>query len=101
MAFGTGFRRRWERNAGLRIDHILLSPDLEQTLPAAGVDTWVRDKLMPRDHAPVWVELELSPPEDFGKAQDVALRSGGLGASKPLVHHAHQTFDEQFALAML
>ena len=60
MAFGAGFRRRWERNAGLRIDHSLLSPDLKQTLPAAGFDTWVRGKLMPRDHALVGVELVLS-----------------------------------------
>lgn len=55
--FWDYFRRRWERNAGLRIDHILLSPDLKARLRAAGVDVWVRGKPKPSDHAPVWVEL--------------------------------------------
>lgn len=55
--FWDYFRRRWDRNAGLRIDHILLSPSLSPRLKAAGVDRWVRGETKPSDHAPVWVEL--------------------------------------------
>jgi exodeoxyribonuclease III len=57
--FWDYFRRRWERNAGLRIDHILLSPDLKPKLKAAGVDRWARAEPGPSDHAPVWVKLDL------------------------------------------
>lgn len=52
-------RRRWERDAGLRIDHLLLSPDLAAGLRAAEVDRWVRGKPGASDHAPVWIELDL------------------------------------------
>jgi exodeoxyribonuclease III len=50
-------RHRWERNAGLRLDHVLLSPDLATRLRAAGVDRAVRGRTGASDHAPVWVEL--------------------------------------------
>jgi exodeoxyribonuclease III len=50
-------RRRWERDAGLRLDFILLSPDLAKRLKAAGVDRAVRGAPNASDHAPVWVEL--------------------------------------------
>ena len=40
--------RRWERNAGLRLDHILLSPDVAPRLRAAGVDRAVRGRAMRR-----------------------------------------------------
>jgi exodeoxyribonuclease-3 len=50
-------RHRWERNAGLRLDHILLSPDLAPRLKAAGVDRAVRGRPGASDHAPVWIEL--------------------------------------------
>ncbi len=56
--FWDYFRRRWERNAGLRIDHILLSPSLAPRLASAGVDRWARGLLKPSDHAPVWITLE-------------------------------------------
>ncbi len=52
-------RHRWERNAGLRIDHLLLSPALAPHLEAAGVDRNVRGKPGASDHAPVWIELDL------------------------------------------
>jgi exodeoxyribonuclease-3 len=51
-------RRRWERDAGLRLDHILLSPDLEERLMQAGVDRYMRDRPSPSDHAPAWIELD-------------------------------------------
>ena len=50
-------RKRWERNAGLRLDHLLLSPDVAQRLKSAGVDRVVRDREGASDHAPVWVQL--------------------------------------------
>ena len=50
-------RQRWERDAGLRLDHILLSPSLLDRLRAAGVDRGVRGHEDASDHAPVWVEL--------------------------------------------
>ena len=50
-------RDRFARDAGLRLDHILLSPELAQRLTRAEVDRVVRGKSKASDHAPVWVEL--------------------------------------------
>lgn len=50
-------RDRWARNAGLRIDHILLSPAVAARLTDAGVDRDVRGKPGASDHAPTWVTL--------------------------------------------
>src|SRR3954454_9307797 len=55
--FWDYMRNRWPRDAGLRIDHILLSPDLAERLQVSGVDRAVRGKPNASDHAPVWVEL--------------------------------------------
>jgi exodeoxyribonuclease-3 len=51
-------RHRWERNAGLRLDHLLLSPNIASRLKAAGVDREVRGKPGASDHAPVWMVLD-------------------------------------------
>ena len=51
-------RNRWPRDAGLRIDHILLSEKLKTKLVDAGVDRAVRAIEGSSDHAPVWVELK-------------------------------------------
>jgi len=50
-------RQRWPRDAGLRIDHLLLSPDLAPRLADAGVDRAVRGEDGASDHAPAWVAL--------------------------------------------
>jgi exodeoxyribonuclease-3 len=55
--FWDYFRNAYERNAGLRIDHFLLSPDVNKRLTSAGVDRHVRGWEKSSDHAPVWVEL--------------------------------------------
>jgi len=55
--FWDYFRNHWQRNAGLRIDHVLLNPELAPYLKAAGVDAWVRNEPKASDHAPVWIEL--------------------------------------------
>jgi exodeoxyribonuclease III len=50
-------RNRWPRDAGLRIDHLLLSPPLGGRLAAAGVDRDVRGQEGASDHAPAWIIL--------------------------------------------
>jgi exodeoxyribonuclease-3 len=50
-------RDRWRRDAGLRIDHLLLSPPLADRLVAAGVDRAVRGEVGASDHAPAWIML--------------------------------------------
>ncbi|TIO06129.1 MAG: exodeoxyribonuclease III, partial [Mesorhizobium sp.] len=49
-------RNRWPRDAGLRLDHILLSKKLVRKLKGAGIDREVRAEENASDHAPVWVE---------------------------------------------
>lgn len=55
--FWDYFRDAYSRNAGLRIDHFLLSPQLVDRLKAAGVDRNVRGWEKSSDHGPVWIEL--------------------------------------------
>ena len=55
--FWDYFRNAYGRDAGLRIDHFLLSPHLAPRLKAAGVDRDVRGWEKSSDHAPVWIEL--------------------------------------------
>lgn len=52
-------RQRWPRDAGLRLDHLLLSPELAPRLAGAGVDRQVRGAEGASDHAPAWVRLDL------------------------------------------
>lgn len=55
--FWDYMRNRWPRNAGLRLDHILLSKQLARRLSAAGVDRDVRGAEGASDHAPAWITL--------------------------------------------
>lgn len=55
--FWDYFRNAWGRDAGLRIDHLLLSPMLAPRLRAADVDRSVRGWEKASDHAPVWIKL--------------------------------------------
>jgi exodeoxyribonuclease-3 len=55
--FWDYFRNAYGRNAGLRIDHFLLSSQLDKRLIAGGVDRDVRGWEKTSDHAPVWIEL--------------------------------------------
>ena len=57
--FWDYFRNSYQRNAGLRIDHFLLSPGLAPKLKSAGVDHAVRGWEKTSDHAPVWIELSV------------------------------------------
>jgi exodeoxyribonuclease-3 len=55
--FWDYFRNAWSRDAGLRLDHLLLSPSIADRLQAAGVDRHVRGRDHASDHAPAWIEL--------------------------------------------
>ncbi len=55
--FWDYFRDRWPRDAGLRLDHLLLSPALATRLVDAGVDRAVRGAPDASDHAPAWAEI--------------------------------------------
>jgi len=54
-------RNRWERDAGLRIDHLLLNPKAADRLVSAGVDREVRGIKGASDHAPAWIVLRDRP----------------------------------------
>ena len=56
--FWDYFRNAYQRDAGLRIDHFLLSSQLKRRLVNAGVDKHVRGWEKTSDHAPVWIELK-------------------------------------------
>jgi exodeoxyribonuclease-3 len=47
----------WQKDNGIRIDHVLLSPQAADRLVSAGIDKQVRATEKPSDHVPVWVEL--------------------------------------------
>jgi exodeoxyribonuclease III len=56
--FWDYLRQAWERNAGLRLDHLLLSASLAAGLRDAGSDAWVRGLPGASDHAPAWAEID-------------------------------------------
>jgi exodeoxyribonuclease-3 len=56
--FWDYLRQAWERNAGMRLDHLLLSAALAPGLRDAGCHTWVRGLPEASDHAPAWARLE-------------------------------------------
>lgn len=51
-------RNRWPRDAGLRLDHLMLSKSLAGRLKDAGVDRWTRGEDGASDHAPAWITLK-------------------------------------------
>jgi 5'-3' exonuclease, N-terminal resolvase-like domain len=59
--FWDYMQNRWERDGGLRLDHVLLSSALTERLQSVGVDTHIRGLEDASDHAPVWVELHDAP----------------------------------------
>ena len=66
--FWDYFRQHWQRNSGLRIDHLLLNAPLAKRLRAAGVDTWVRGREGASDHAPTWIEIDATVAGGVAKA---------------------------------
>jgi exodeoxyribonuclease III len=67
--FWKYFRNDFGRDAGLRIDHLLLSPPLAKRLTSAGVDRDVRGREHASDHAPAWVELAEATKASPGRAR--------------------------------
>ncbi len=62
--FWDYMRDRWARDAGLRLDHLLLSPQAAERLAGAGVDRDIRGEQGASDHAPAWIVLrEAAPPK--------------------------------------
>jgi exodeoxyribonuclease-3 len=57
--------RSWQKNNGIRIDHILLSPSAADLLESCDVDSYLRGEEKPSDHAPIWIELSM--PDHLGK----------------------------------
>lgn len=49
----------WQKNEGIRIDHLLLSPQAADKLTDAGIDKHVRSWDKPSDHVPVWADLNI------------------------------------------
>ena len=49
---------RWEKDKGMRLDHLLLSPALAPRLAEGGVDRWTRGEGNASDHAPAWIKLD-------------------------------------------
>jgi exodeoxyribonuclease III len=50
---------RWQKDKGMRLDHVLLSPNLSDRLVDGGVDRWTRGQENASDHAPTWITLDL------------------------------------------
>ena len=57
FSYWSYMRNRWPRDAGLRLDFLLVSPSASERIRAADVDRWVRGLPDASDHAPVWIEL--------------------------------------------
>jgi exodeoxyribonuclease-3 len=59
FTFWDYFAGSWQRNNGIRIDHILLTPQAADRLKACDIDKQVRAGDKPSDHVPVWCELDI------------------------------------------
>ena len=69
--FWDYFRNAYARDAGLRIDHFLLSAKAAKRLAAAGVDREIRGREKASDHAPVWIELADNAPTKRGRGKRI------------------------------
>jgi exodeoxyribonuclease III len=80
--FWDYLRDRWPRDAGLRIDHLLLSPDAAKRLADAGVDRDVRGQDSASDHAPAWVVLRDKKSTRKSSPERVTRRKTAQGATR-------------------
>ena len=78
-------RNRWPRDAGLRIDHLLLGKHAAKRMVASGVDRSIRGEANASDHAPAWAELRDGAPVRASKARSIA-RPCARGAGKRAKH---------------
>ena len=73
--FWDYLRDRWTRDAGMRLDHLLLAPALAGRLQDAGVDRSVRGEPGASDHAPAWVRLAGTDNPSRGRPRRVGPRA--------------------------
>jgi hypothetical protein len=78
--FWDYMRNRWERDGGLRLDHILLSSALTERLQSVGVDRHIRRLEDASDHAPVWAEIRKAPDRP-SSASNVGVHSATTAAT--------------------
>jgi exodeoxyribonuclease-3 len=77
-------RHRWPNDKGMRLDHMLLSPDLAGRLAAAGVSRAVRGEEGASDHAPTWIDLEAPAiGQGAGRSRPAIRRSPGTSPGRP------------------
>jgi exodeoxyribonuclease-3 len=81
--FWDYFRNAWPRNAGLRIDHLLLSPAIAKRLVAAGVDREVRGWEKASDHAPTWIEIRDTAMKTSRRVASPRARQAGQNKAVP------------------
>jgi exodeoxyribonuclease-3 len=81
--FWDYMRNRWERDGGLRLDHILVSSVLTKRLQDAGVDRQTRGMEGASDHAPVWLKLRNTPNGPTGPARNVGGKAAFAVAALP------------------
>jgi exodeoxyribonuclease-3 len=89
--FWDYMRKRWERDGGLRLDHILLSSSLTERLQGSGVDRQTRGMADASDHAPVWERLRDGPDRRGNLLRDasgktVAARTTAVPKTEPSTH---------------
>jgi hypothetical protein len=80
--FWDYFRQHWQKNSGLRIDHLLLNAELAPRLRSAGVDRWVRDRPHASYHAPTWIELDMGAKEKGAKRQRSTVKRSNTQSGK-------------------
>ena len=83
FTFWDYFRQHWQRDAGLRIDHLLLNGTLAPKLLGCGVDRWVRDLEKASDHAPTWIEIEAPDAEEAPVSSSAPSRRRATSAPRP------------------
>jgi DNA polymerase-1 len=93
--FWDCMRNRWERDGGLRLDHILLSSTLTERLQSAGVDRQIRGMADASDHAPVWVRLRDGPDRRGNLLRDAGGKTiaAGTTAAPKTERSTHRTGD--------
>jgi exodeoxyribonuclease III len=83
--FWDYMRDRWARDAGLRLDHLLLSPQAAKRLAGAGVDRDIRGEQGASDHAPAWIVLrEAAQPKRRSAAPARAVRQEEARERRPM-----------------
>ena len=77
----------WQKNRGIRIDHMLLSPQAADHLSAAGIDKHVRAWERPSDHVPVFIDLAMS------RAVTSVVGTGSTAMARPLAAAVQPALD--------